>query len=232
MTTAYLTVDDGPSPSTPYHMDFLCAHGITPVLFFRGVQLERYRAQAIDAIKRGALVGSHTYHHYRLSELDYDTCLQEIDETEVLLDDIHAEAGIAREYRLIRFPYADKGGRNEPAIQQCLQGRGFVRLDDRSITHAWYRAMGWGQDIDAPYTFDLEENKLDGNDSFAYRDILDHIEERQPTQGGSLYDGTLQIILMHDLERIEAIHPGYFTDLVSRLQAAGVRFVRPRIYIP
>lgn len=230
MTTAYLTVDDGPSPSTPYHMDFLCAHGITPVLFFKGTQLVKHRAQAVDAIKRGALVGSHSYHHHRFSELDLDACLREIDGMEALLDAAYDEAGVAREHRLIRFPYGDKGGRNELAIQQYLRGLGFVRLDDRSITHAWYRAMGWGQDIDAPHTFNLEEDKLAADGSFAYGDILGHIQERQPTQGGSLYDGTLQIILMHDSEKIEAIHPGYFTDIVARLQAAGVRFIKPRIY--
>lgn len=232
MTTAYLTIDDGPSPNTPQYMDHLQVRGITPVLFLCGQALEAHWLEALDAVRRDAIVANHGYTHEPYSGMDLDACIRDIERQEALLDRLCLEAGVPREHRLFRFPRGDKGGRNEGQLQTYLREKGFSRLDDRSITHAWYHALGWGRDVDVPCTFDLEDHKLHTEaDSFTYDDILRHIEDRQPSRG-SLYDGTLQIISVHDHPETEAVRPGYFAELIDALLAAGVRFIRPRVYQP
>lgn len=227
MAEAYLTIDDGPSRDTPAYLDFLEQHGIEPLLFFWGERLEAAWDIGLDAVRRGAVIGNHTYGHARFSTLTLDACIQDIRRMEELLDKLYTEAGVPRTVKVFRFPYNDKGGPNKDALQAFLRAEGFVRLDDRAITYDWYRAMGFDRGMDASITFNLQEYRLQYDASFAYEDILAYIADRTPEGRGSLYDGTRQIVLIHDHPETDSVHPGYFTDLIGRLLAVGVTFIPP-----
>lgn len=69
MSKAYLTIDDVTTENTPNIIDYLSDKGITPILFSVGQLIERHWNEAIYALKKGAIIGNHSYSHPHFSEL-------------------------------------------------------------------------------------------------------------------------------------------------------------------
>ncbi|MCB1537761.1 MAG: polysaccharide deacetylase family protein [Rhodospirillales bacterium] len=109
MRTAYLTIDDSPSPRTDDLVDALAARGVPAILFCRGDLLEQNPEPVIRAIRHGFLVGSHGYEHKRASVLGYDAVTQGVLRTDALIDAAYANAGVVRPGRYHRFAYMDRG---------------------------------------------------------------------------------------------------------------------------
>ena len=60
----YLTFDDGPIPqATPFILDTLDAYDAKATFFMVGDNVKRYPDLFKEVIKRGHLVGNHTFHH-------------------------------------------------------------------------------------------------------------------------------------------------------------------------
>ena len=70
---------------------------------------ELRRNDAIAAVRRGFVLGSHSYSHVRFSNLRMSKIRLEISKTESLLDEIYKEASVNRFVRLFHFPFGDKG---------------------------------------------------------------------------------------------------------------------------
>src|SRR5688572_29155055 len=119
MKTAYMTIDDSPTKHTDQLTDFLLARDIPAVLFCigsaytdLGIQcegMEQLPEPIVRAIKKGFVVGNHTYTHRRSSELSYDEVIAEIEKTERIIDDLYKKAGKSRTHKLLRFPHIDRG---------------------------------------------------------------------------------------------------------------------------
>jgi peptidoglycan/xylan/chitin deacetylase (PgdA/CDA1 family) len=110
MCEAYLTIDDSPSPHTKAMTDFLVERGVPALLFCRGDMIaECGRESLIYAVQHGLVLGNHAYHHYRASEQPFDVIAKDIMDTEALIDQVYAEAGVARGARYFRFPHIDRG---------------------------------------------------------------------------------------------------------------------------
>ena len=59
-----ITFDDGPHPIyTPEILDILDKYGIKGTFFMIGSQMDKYPDIVRDVIKRGNVLGNHTYHH-------------------------------------------------------------------------------------------------------------------------------------------------------------------------
>lgn len=229
MSTAYLTIDDGPTKNTKQIIDYLIDKNITPIMFFWGERLEEARENAIYALKKGALIGNHSYTHPHFSSIKLEQCIEEIERMEEALNSLYQEAGVIREHKIFRFPYGDKGGENKEALQEYLSSHGFSKLDYSLITYDWYFDNKLDKDYDTYWTFDYEEYRLHYDKAFSYEMVYDHIANPKPANGGSLQEeGAHNILLIHDHQLTDEIISGYFYDLIDRTLAAGVDFLKPQ----
>ncbi len=113
MNSAILTIDDIASKNTPAIVDYLCEKNIRAVMFAEGQRVENFYQEAVYALKKGMIVGNHSFHHPAFSSISIEEGIKEIKECENLLDQLYADAGVERKYRPFRFPYGDKSGKNK-----------------------------------------------------------------------------------------------------------------------
>lgn len=110
MTSAYLTIDDSPSPHTESLTDFLVERGVPAILFCRGDMMEERGLGSLSrAVSAGLTLGNHAYHHYRASQQSLEVYFEEIRSTEKLIEKAYAEAGVTRDRKYFRFPHIDRG---------------------------------------------------------------------------------------------------------------------------
>ena len=110
MRSAYLTIDDSPSPHTVALTDFLAERGVPAIYFCRGDSILEFGMEAlIHAAERGIVLGNHAFHHYRASQQPFEVYTEEIRATEDLIDQVYHEARVERGARYFRFPHIDRG---------------------------------------------------------------------------------------------------------------------------
>ncbi len=234
MSTAILTIDDVASANTPALVDYLCSKDIYAVMFATGVNVEKFYDEAIYALRKGMIVGNHSYSHIAFSDKPYGECIAEIEKNEVVLDRLYRDAGVPRLYRPFRFPYGDKGnGANGSpahykALQAYLREQRFTKLEDTAVTHYWYHKNGLTQDVDTYWTFDFAEYQIPYNNGFTADSVIARIHDAHPTQGGVLLEPNgHHIILFHAHDETEAIVPRYYELFLDECLRSGVEFVRP-----
>lgn len=149
----YLTIDDAPSKHTKKKVAFLQEHNIPAIFFCRGESMPNYKESLIFAIKNGYHLGNHSYSHPHFSKITYEQAVQEILKTEKLIDECYQLSGVKRPYKVIRFPFGDRGNNDTiNRLQDFLQEQGFVQLDlGQSNADSNY--------IDAQWTWDTADYK-------------------------------------------------------------------------
>ncbi len=232
MSKAYLTIDDVTTVNTPNIIDYLNEKGITPILFSVGQHIEAHWDEAMYALKMGAIIGNHSYSHPHFSELTLSECFSEIAKHEDILNELYQAAGVERKYKLIRFPYGDKGGKNKEDLQNYLKKNHFCRIDDSYINFDWYKENALDADVDVFWTFDFAEYMLKENNGYTYESILRRIHDNNPPTGGDLLEkNSCHIILIHDHIETEKVMPNYFEKIIDYVIAAGVEFIQPQFII-
>lgn len=228
MNTAILTIDDVPSKNTPAIVDYLCEKGIKPVLFATGSHLEKFPEEAEYAIRKGMIIGNHSYSHPAFSSLTLEEACQEIDRCEALLEDLYRRCGIQRIWRPFRFPYGDKGGENAAELQHILKERGLHKLDDRHLPYSWWKKVGLDRDIDTFWTFDFEEYRMHSEPDFTLETIRAKMHDPAPEKGAALFaPANRHILLLHAHDESDAILPGYYRLLINHLLENGITFDEP-----
>jgi peptidoglycan/xylan/chitin deacetylase (PgdA/CDA1 family) len=229
MSKAYLTIDDVTTVNTPTIIDYLSEKGITPILFSIGQQIEAHWDEALYALKKGAIMGNHSYSHPHFSELTLSECFREIEKQEDVLNTLYQAAGVERKYKLMRFPYGDKGGKNKVDLQNYLKQNHFCRIDDSCIHFDWYKEGALDVDVDLLWTFDFAEYLMVENNGYTYESILHKIHDTNPPYGGALLEeNSYHIILIHDHIETEKIMPNYFQKMIDDVIASGVEFIPPK----
>lgn len=232
MSQAYLTIDDISTENTPILMDYLNEKGITPILFSVGENVEAHWEEAQYALEKGAIIGNHSYTHPHFSELSLSECINQIEKQEDILNKLYLSAGIERTYKILRFPYGDKGGKNKDALQKYLKDNNFCRIDDSNINFDWYQESALNTDIDIFWTFDFAEYMLKDKNGYTYQSILERIHDNNPSTGGDLLNkNSHHIILIHDHIETEKFLPNYFKKLIDYVIASGVEFIQPKFII-
>lgn len=228
MITAILTIDDIASKNTPAIVDYLCDNGIKAVMFAWGERVERNYDNAVYALKKGMIVGNHSYSHPAFSQLSLEECIAEIEKCEQILDKLYKDAGVERRYRPFRFPYGDKGGANKEALQKYLAENKFDKLDDRSITYPWWKGQDLDKDIDTFWTFDFAEYNIRKGCDFTSEDVMKRINDTAPATGAPLLaDGGSHIILLHAHDETEELVPQYYKTYLGYVLDNGVKFAEP-----
>ena len=229
MNTALLTIDDFASRNTPALVDYLTEKGIRPILFGWGEMIEKHYDEALYAVKKGFIVGNHSYSHPHFSELTTQQAIEEVEKCEAVLNKLYCDAGVERTWRPFRFPYGDKGGNNKDALQQYFREHGFHKVDDRHIPYTWWKESACYKDIDTFWTFDFEEYRLAWNDGFTYASIQAKMQNPAPVQGAALYgENQRNILLLHDHAETDAVLPGYYRLFIEDMLKNGIVFDEPK----
>lgn len=228
MGRAYLTMDDGPTEITDKILDYLIEIGITPVLFFVGTQIELNYSQAINAVRRGIIIGNHSYSHADFNKLTESECIIEIEKQEIILEKLYHDAGCVRRYKLFRFPYGHRGGENEARLQEFLYYKKFNRIDDRKIQYKWYIDGGYHRAMDVYWTFDFREYLLNTEKDFTLDAIKDSVNaSTNVVTNGLLLPDSYNIVLMHDLVKTNQVLPDYYKILIEYTRMRGVQYIKP-----
>ncbi|MCR5830161.1 MAG: polysaccharide deacetylase family protein [Lachnospiraceae bacterium] len=231
MITAILTIDDVPSRNTPAIVDYLNSKEITAVMFAVGKNIEKYRDNAIYALRHGMILGNHTYSHPYCSRIAFEEVIEEIEKNEKILDGIYKDAGVIRRYKPFRFPYGDKGGENKKALQSYLRKNGFSKLNDSQIPFKWWREGELSTDIDTFWTYDVAEYNIRTGSSFTEEDVYKRMDAESPQNGGELFkDGNSNIILLHAHDETEEMVPEYYRKYLDYILERGVQFLKPEFF--
>jgi peptidoglycan/xylan/chitin deacetylase (PgdA/CDA1 family) len=228
MNTVLLTIDDVPSRNTPVIVDELCARNITAIMFAVGMNVERFYDEAVYAVRKGMIVGNHSYSHAAFSAITFEACIAEIEKCEAILERVYQDAGVERKHRPFRFPYGDKGGANKAALQNYLAQKRFDKVEDRHLPYKWWRENRLDRDIDTLWTFDCEEYRTQNDETFTRDSVWEKMNDANPKLGAALYgENQRHILLMHAFDETEAVWPGYCRELLDELQRRGVTFDPP-----
>jgi peptidoglycan/xylan/chitin deacetylase (PgdA/CDA1 family) len=138
---AYLTIDDAPSPDFLNKLNFLDAKGIRAVWFCQGNYMEQRPEMMLEAIRRGYIIGNHSYSHPHFSDLSLDQCYAEIRATHAIIDELYQRSGVARPHYFFRFPYGDKGDSLNDALDIADAGG----QAHRDAVQAYLRKLGYVQ---------------------------------------------------------------------------------------
>lgn len=230
MIEAILTIDDIASKNTRALVDYLCEKKIKTVMFAWGSLVEANYENAIYALKKGMIVGNHSYSHPQFSELSFEEAVSEIEKNEEVLNRLYSDAGVERKYKLFRFPYGDKGGNNKDALQNYLKENGFTKPDDSKITFDWYDENGFRSDVDTYWTFDFAEWQIRKGSGFGKDDVISRIDEfiKGSTATPDL-EKSQQLLLIHAHDETEELVPEYYKTFIEYAIQKGVHFIDPVI---
>lgn len=229
MNSAILTIDDISSKNTPAIVDYLCEKRIRAVMFAEGQRIENYYNEAIYALKKGMIVGNHSFNHPAFSSISLEEGIKEIEKCEKVLDKLYGDAGVERKYRPFRFPYGDKGGINKDELQTYLREQRFHKLVDTQITYSWWYDNSLDRDIDTFWTFDFAEYNIRKDSIFTIANVFEKMNDENPIQGASLFTkDNRHIILMHAHDETEEIVPEYYKHLIEYSIDRGLIFEEPQ----
>lgn len=240
---AYLTIDDSPSENMKEKVEFLMSKKIPAIWFCRGDFLEKRPEPVIFAIKNGFVIGNHSYSHPHFSEIPLKQCLEEIEKTDKIIEEIYKKTRVKRPGKVFRFPYGDKGGGDDTekgwpenrkdfiqTLQDFLKKLGYTQPKFKGINYQWYKKAGLLKDRDVYWTYDCLEwavfrkNHLFGIDSL--EKVFERMEEDVPEGCRGLnFPGSEEIILIHD-------HPEstpLFKPIIERLLSKGIEFRLPKL---
>ena len=228
MIRALLTMDDFSTRNTPAIVDYLEEKNIPVIMFAWGQNVEQYHEEALYAVKKGIIIGNHSYSHPHFSEISFDEGVKEIEKCESVLDELYKEAGIQRIFRPFRFPYGDKGGENKELLQKYLTEHGFNKVDDAIIPYLWWKENDLDKDIDTLWTFDFAEYNIRPGSGFTMDDVFKKMQDMNPSSGAALFaPDSYHILLFHSHDETEEMVSGYYKQFLDECLAKGVEFFAP-----
>ncbi|ABX40792.1 polysaccharide deacetylase family protein [Lachnoclostridium phytofermentans] len=228
MSVGYLTMDDGPSDITRDIIDYLTGRGIKPVFFFTGQNIEKRMEEGVYAIKKGAIIGNHSYSHPNFEQLTLEQCISEVEKTEELINELYKKAGEVRKFKLFRFPYGARKLNESKEFQEYLKNQRFCKLDDMHITSEWYDREGLIEGVDVLWTYDFTEYRIQNDTSLTYDDLVARIHEKKQGSSDSLLnEGSRHIVLLHDHEETNAVISRYYQKFLDYVMLHGVDFIEP-----
>jgi len=201
----YLTIDDSPSSNFKEKVDFLHERKIQAIFFCLGKLLKENEENVIYAIKRGFIMGNHSYNHPSFSKISLDEAKNQIKMTDEIINSLYKKAGVKRIFNVFRFPHGDKGDKNKEAIQNFLKELNYKQPNFKGISYVYFSEFKLDKDLDVFWNFDFEEySKGD------WKSIIKKMNLKNPKLGGSLMNNkSSDIVLIHD--------HGDTTDLFFRI---------------
>jgi peptidoglycan-N-acetylglucosamine deacetylase len=212
----YLTIDDAPSDDFRKKVDFLKENKIQAIFFCLGKLLVKKEEDIIYAIKKGFIIGNHSYNHPRFSEVSLSEAENQIKKTDTIINNLYRKARAKKTLNVFRFPYGDKGGKNKETLQQFLRALGYQQPGFKGITYSYFSEFKLDKGLDVFWTFDFEEyiNK-------DWKVIIAKINSKNPKFGGSLMNkDSSDIVLIHDHKETTNL----FFEIINELQKRKIKF--------
>jgi peptidoglycan/xylan/chitin deacetylase (PgdA/CDA1 family) len=239
----YLTIDDAPSEDFESKVDFLVDNNIPAIFFCQGSLMEQKPDEIIRAIHKDFVIGNHSYDHPPFSSISLEKCKEQITKTDDIIEDLYKRSGIQRPIRVFRFPHIDRGEGNDVhdlywespkviELQTFLGNLGYRQPKFENISYKrWTKAKLTAVDVDASYD-SLDWTVAYGLHMYGIKDLsglLARMDEDVPEEGRGLnYEGSNDIIMMHDwlpdMPKITSI----FQPMIRRMIEKGIKFEMPR----
>jgi len=194
----YLTIDDSPSGNFKEIVNYLVEMKIPAVFFCEGRKLEKRIDHVIDSIRKGFIIGNHSYNHPNFSEISINEANDQITKTDKLIDNIYKKAKVTRPIKLFRFPFLNNGSNNNyqecdwnhdhvKDIQEILENLGYKQPKFININYDWYKKAGFSKCLNINCTYDTFDWCLkESEECFGYHDlqtVLNRMDEDIPEGG-------------------------------------------------
>ena len=220
---AIFTIDDSPTKFTIEKLEILEKRNIPTLLFCRGDLMLKHPDIVIDAIKRGFIIGNHSFSHPKFSTISTEECLLEIERTDKIIEDFYRQADTKWNKKYFRYPYGTKGDITylshriwlkwfDPkfqALERKLKELNYVPLKIPNPKLRYPELLRLS-DTDSYWTLDIREWKLLFKNSWKIEDVHDFINKKLSGSFGN------EILLMHDHEETHAHFEGLVDRIVSK----------------
>ena len=234
MKDIYLTIDDCPTADFRNKVDFLSAKGIPAILFCVGCQMEERPDDIVYAIKKGFIIGNHSYDHPKFSTIPLEMGDAQITRTDRIIEVLYKQAGTKRPIKVFRFPHGDRGTEaTRTGFQSVLRKVGYKQPVFDRITYGSYLDAKMPYYLDTYWTYDSRDYTVAryrqmGDDSpYGFSSpslIFERIQADATEQGKGLrFAGSNDIFLIHD----NVLTADLFVDVINRLAQMDVRFKLP-----
>ena len=108
--------------------------------------IEKKPSSIIRAIKKGFVIGNHSYAHKPFGDLTFDEAIADIEKCESLIDECYTSAGIPKHGNYFRFPYLDRG--NGDRVERHFENVSDVDINaDEKVARiqSYLKDNGYGQ---------------------------------------------------------------------------------------
>ncbi len=126
MEKIILTFDDSPSKKFKELLDYLIKKEYKAILFVIGKKVNKQNEKfLIEAIKKGFLIGNHSYTHPHFRKISFEKAKLEILKTDKIIEKLYKKAKLKRSLKVFRFPFFDQGGFKRNKLQRFLKNLGY-----------------------------------------------------------------------------------------------------------
>jgi len=232
----YVTIDDAPSSRMRKRVDYLFEKGIPALWFCRGDYIKQRFDDVVYALKKGYIIGNHSYSHPHFSSLSLRQIYQEIRKTDRIIQFAYEKANIIQYKKYFRFPYGDKGGlffnehygryegeglRRKMLIQKFLKTNGYSNPVIPEVTYPFYHKLGFSSDYDMFWTYDTMDWVIEKKQHPSGIDSIEKILERMDKKSlrqrlGLTYRRSADIVLMHDHAKTTDVFPAIIKKLIAQ----------------
>jgi peptidoglycan-N-acetylglucosamine deacetylase len=232
----YLTIDDGPTEDFIARVDYLDARDIKAIWTCCGRDLEKYGDHAVYAIRKGHVIGNHSYSHPNFAHISLDEAQWEILKTDRIIEDLYLQAGTPRPAKIFRFPFLDKGGGGDTrdrrlddphvrGLQTLLEELGYRQPAFENVAYRWWTEARLDRTADIDCSFDTLDWALGGEPPLHdLPTLLARIDDDLPEEGRGINDASCNdVIMMHAWIAMDA-----FTAFIEKFLEKGVAFRLPR----
>jgi len=236
MKIAYLTIDDCPSEDFKNKIDYLYSKNISAFLFCIGNLVEIMPDEIIYAIKKGFIIGNHSYSHPKFSEISIGEAELEIKKTDEIIQRLYERSKIKRPIKVFRFPHGDKGNEEtKEKFQEILKKFDYEQPKFEGINYKWDAKLNLGEDVDVYWTYNSKDytvrryRELGDKSPYGYSDpelIFKRMDENVPEKGKGLnFPGSNEIVLVHDYK----ITADLFIGIIEKIIKKGMKFELPEL---
>ena len=126
MPKIILTFDDAPSKNFEKLLNYLIKNEHKAIFFVVGKKVNKNNEKSlIRAIKKGFLIGNHSYSQPNFSKISLEESENEIEKTDKIIEKLYKKARIKRPIKIFRFPFFNQGGVKKAKLQNYLKYRNF-----------------------------------------------------------------------------------------------------------
>ena len=236
MKAIYLTIDDGPSEDFKNKIDYLCSKGIPAIFFCIGEFMEKRSDSVLYAIKKGFIIGNHSYDHHKFSEISIGEGKMQITKTDKIIQKLYKKSGVKRPIKIFRFPHGDKGNEETKGkYQERLKKLGYKQPKFENITYKWYNKLKLNKNADTYWTYNSKDytvkkyREMGRKSPYGFSNpslIFKRMNKNTPEDGKGLnFLDSNDIFLIHD----DKITSDLFIEIITRLIKKNIKFLLPRL---